>query len=286
MTIPEDLVSSTVRSVTIAVTSKDSFIDRIKKYYLLCVKSLVLYLRSFGWKITAAVTASFLGEPICNFMASVCYLLGLVKPFRFYDLNPKEITKEQAEKRPIILIHGNYSNPSNWLSFAKELKKHDLGPVYTVYLNSGNLTEKDVTIINRKMDEIRVHYSSYGKKPVFDLVGHSRGAEMAFLMGLDKKCWKISDSGKISISKEQYSINPSIGKIVRLGLSTSKTWLSHIKPDLLSKLHEVDGEYDIIREDDEYSSLDSKHKLVVSCGHLGVLYTKQAQSQVVNWLTS
>lgn len=254
----------------------------LKRKYFIKVALFLNFLRKKGKKFSPLVFASLLSEPVVTLKSSFIYLIGLVTPFRFFGLNPKKIKKEQASKNAILLLPGNYHNQSAFLCLAKHLKNKGLGPIYTVNLNSGPLTEKDRAILEEKIFEIERQYARYQKKPTIDLVGHSRGAEMAFCMGMERKNWKI-DQGVLTIDAGPKSLK--IGKVIRLGLSTSPKYRKKVAKEYLESIYEIDAAWDLICKKDEISDQRASHRYLASCGHLGLLYDKNVLKKVINWLT-
>lgn len=264
---------------------EQSFYEKNKRLYLESLEKKILSIREKGYKVTSFVLASFLGEPLATFKSSFCYPVGYRNQFNYFGLNPISLSPEQTEKRPILLLHGNYHNQSAFLFLAKILSEKDLGPVYTLNLHSGPLTEKDTDLIQEKIHQIQSQYEIYGKKVKIDLVGHSRGAEMAFCMGMDKSCWEITPEGNIVIDNENFEKNPHIGRVIRLGLSTSDSYRDQIDEKYLEEIYEIDAEFDLIREHDEISHQDPTHRLELPCGHVGLLQTEEALEQIADWLT-
>lgn len=172
--------------------------------------------------------------------------------FNFYNLNPTELKDEQLEKRPILLIHGNCHNQTAWLSLASGLEESDLGPVFTVDLPSGSVTEKDYEIVNEKIAAIQALYNKHVK---IDVVGHSRGGYIGYTL------------------KSQHHPE-DIGKVIRLGSISNEK--KH------EDLYEITGEFDVLVT--AKSVLDKEHQMEVDTGHLGLMYSPEAHKQIIQWL--
>lgn len=69
-------------------------------------------------------------------------------------------------------------------SMGKFFQDEEMGPIFTVNLADGELTEKDCGVVNAKIKEIQ---ALYGREVKVDLVGYSRGAELAFYLALPKE---------------------------------------------------------------------------------------------------
>lgn len=255
----------------------------LKRKYFKKISLFLEFLETKNCRFLSLALASYLSEPVASVKSSFYYLLGYLPIFRFFGLNPKKLTRAQATKNPILLLHGNYHNQSAFLFLAKKILKKNLGPVFTINLHSGSLTEEDRLLIEEKILEIQREYARYRKKPTIDLVGHSRGAEMAFCIGMAKENWNI-DQGKINIDTEKNAKNFAIGKVIRLGLSTSPTFRKKIAKEYLKTIYEVDAAFDMICKKEERSSQFHTHRYVASCGHLGLLQDKHVLEKVINWL--
>ena len=243
-------------------------------------------IRSFFTRIGAprlgrSITA-FCSEPIHSLRASIYYLLGYLEPFCFYQMNPHKIRPSQVKKRAILLIHGNFHNQSAWIALAKSLTQSNLGPIYTVNLNPGPLTEADREVINAKIAEIRSQYDVHGAKVVIDIIGHSRGSEMAFLTALEDNCWQIS-SGFKKITSEKVSFKPEIGRVIRVGTPTDDEEKNALPRDLLDRIYEIDASNDsfVLQK----SQVKKTNRILVDTGHLGLLFSPTVHRQILLWLT-
>lgn len=221
--------------------------------------------------VSSAIT--WIHEPKTNIKAALTFLLGVKKKFNFYNLNPI-ITESNAVKNPILLLHGNYHNQSAWLSLAKILQKNNIGPVFTVNLHNGPVTEKDQWIVDEKVNSIKQQYYHLGRKDVrIHLVGHSRGALLAFLYSLDQ------DNNKKNVIQNW---REDIGRIIRMGHPTTIEEKQILATPLLNSLFDIVATRDkiVTRE----SSLSDEQKFIINCGHLELLYSKQAHQIVLNLL--
>jgi hypothetical protein len=232
-----------------------------------------------GWILTAALLGTFLSEPLQGLRGGATFYLGWKKHFNFYGLNPKKISAEQANKRPILLLHGNYHNQSAWLALAKKLVRSKLGPVYTVNLPSGKLTIKDQQIINKKIEEIKAQYLVHGKHDIkIDIVGHSRGGQLAHLISFAN--WHIDDQG--NYFEDGRCIRPDIGKVIRLGNILNSEHVSDIYARKMGdRFYEIVGRYDVLTR--EKSLLEAAHQLELDCSHVQLLYSHAVHRQILEW---
>ena len=259
-----------------------SFLARIRVAYLTFVQKLIGAMYKAKWCGLAMSMGSLLVEPLHSIRAGLTTPLGWLKRFHFHGLNPKKITPEQVHKRPILLIHGNYHNQSAWLSLAKKLKKAGLGPLYTVNLHQGPLTESDREILHRKIDEIKSHYKHMNREQIqIDVIGHSRGAMMGFYMGLDSNTWGIDEQGNFYLKNGAVPLHPEIGKVIQIGNAASHWDLEHI--GLLSNVYEVVGAYDIVAPN--RSLLPLHQQFTQPSGHLGLIYSDAVHQKIIDWLS-
>lgn len=256
--------------------------EQIGAAYEKTVKKIIDFLRSYQLRSLSNIIGTQLLEPWSSFKCSLAYPLGLVNKFQFFGLNPDRITPEQAQKRPLLLLHGNMHNQSAWLSLAKVLQHSDGGPIYTVNLNNGPLTEDDRLIIYAKIEEIKRHYAEHGIDDVkIDIGGHSRGARMAFYSALTPNSWKIDAEGKPKVYPKRIDWRDDIGHIFRIGYPTSPKQDSWINGDLRDRIYEIDGIHDCLVDD--RSIADRDHRVSIDCGHLALLHAPEMHAQVDSW---
>lgn len=233
------------------------------------VLKLVKFLRHHGWNHTGLALGTILLEPLQALRATLHWPLNWKKLFDFHNLNPTVITPEQAKQQPILLLHGNYHNQSAWISFAKKLKKANIGPVYTVNFPHGAITDIDHSIINEAVERIKEQYAQHGVHDVkIHLVGHSRGGMLAHMTGLSH-------------------LKQSLGKIIKIGFVINQKELEQMheeSPHLKNHLYEITGQHDIIISDP--SLLPSQQKIEISVGHLRLVYSKDVHHQIIHWLKS
>ena len=219
-------------------------------------------------------------EPLAIMQASGTYHLGWKKDFHYEGSNPIFITQEQAKKNPILLLHGDLHNQSAWLSLAKKLQTADVGAVYTLNLPHHLLTNRDFELINAKIETIKSQYAHQGRTDVkINLVGHSRGAKIAYYLGIDPKAWKIK-KGKLILTGQPVALREDIGTIIKLGYPTSEWEVQHF--GILKNVYDITGNRDMIVK--HPSALPQDHQMIVNAGHLGVLYDDQVQEQIIKWL--
>lgn len=244
-------------------------------YYHQLIRRLILKL---GFSKGALTLVVFLSEPSKLFLAMSQYFLGFLEPFAFYKINPEEISKELAEKRSILLIHGNYHNQAAWLPLAQKLLDANLGPVYSVNLSGGPIKQADIDIINTKIAYIQKQYQKFGKKAEIDIVGHSRGGQLAFWMGFKDFFEK---GGRIFFNSKRK--RAEIKKIISIGSQRSKKDVScAILANSKHHLYEITAKHDLVHPEPSHLGRHSHYS--VDTGHLGLLYSSKVHEKVIQWL--
>lgn len=229
------------------------------------IRKFVQFLEKHRKPVAAMVFGTLLMEPREALRAGFMTFSNWKKPFNFFGMNPLEITEEQSKKRPIVLLHGNYHDQSAWLSLAKSLKRHNLGPVYTVNLPNGSLSDLDFEILRKKIQEIKRQYTRFNNNGIkIDLIGHSRGGTLAQLFA-----WNQSPCH-------------DIGRVILIGSVVDQKKMDSIAPEDLQRLYEITGKDDILVTDQ--SLCHGQNQEVVNVGHLGLLYAKETHHRVIQWL--
>lgn len=274
------IISTTIPSVS-------EVFERIISAYKKNVKSFLDYLKERGYLAPMMMISPWLLEPVSAAKASLLFPMGILEGwlgrFQFYGLNPTKITAEQAQMKPVLLIHGNYHNQSAWLPLAKVLQQSYKAPVFTINLNHGYLTEKDRPLLEKKLEEIKALYRAHGVEDVVvDYVGHSRGATVSLLAAADGHSWTICPKGMVKFSSDKAIWRKDAGRIIRIGFPTQREELEKIHPELRNRIIEIDGTDDLLVDD--RSLLEASNKTAVPCGHLSLLYSPKVHDVVLQHL--
>lgn len=258
-------------SASFSLAHKKSRWQKIGTSYRKTIESLVLYLTKYCFRL-AAVLGTLLTEPWSAIKAACRFPFNWRNHFNYHDLNPKTLTIEQAKKHPILLIHGDFHNQSAWLTLAKKLKYAGLGPVYTINLPSGEVTQYDYALILQKITEIKAQYSQQGiKKIKVNIVGHSRGGYLAH-----HSAWSILSS---KMSEDHF------GKIISLGSVLNNAELHSLKEhdsDFENKKFEITAAYDVLET--AISLLPPQNQMIINTGHLGLLYSNDVHQRIIQLL--
>lgn len=135
-----------------------SLYQRITQAYKKRIVEFVKFLDNHHWYVTSMVIGTLLSETREVLKSVFLWPSYWKKDFDFYGLNPKILSKEQRKENPVLLIHGNYHNPTAWLDLAKKLKEQYKGPIYTISLPNGDITSHDLDLVNKKMSDIAHQY--------------------------------------------------------------------------------------------------------------------------------
>lgn len=258
--------------------AKPCLYHRIRDAYNRAIGRMVDFLYRHQWHTLAIVLGTLLQEPFQVLKAGFTLPANWKKEFNYHGMNPKSLTDAQLKKRPILLIHGNLHNQTAWIELSKKLQRTDLGPVFTVDLPSGEVTEKDCDIVDKKIQEIKSLYEKRGISGInVDLVGHSRGCYIAH-----RRAYTDNQNGN-----RIWSLKPDMGKVILIGTPLDSTEIDQIKgidPNYLNRIYEITGQFDVLVR--EKSLLPANNHLELKTGHLGLLYSSAMHRRVIEVLNS
>jgi predicted esterase len=252
----------------LALSNKEtSWWDRITQAYFRALKGLMQWLEQRIGRGVALGVGSTLSEPISSTRAGLEMLFyNCFKTPRFSGVNPETLSPNQLAVKPVLCLHGNYHGPSAFTDIAAALKEaYDPG-IFTVQLPHGPRTEKDTHIINAKLKEIRDLYEAHGVPNVkIDLVGHSRGADLAF----------------------QHSVYQEIGKVVLIG-----AYCQHENETaaVQQRCLQINGANDCLTDTTrldratQKALTDPHHSQIIDTGHLKLIYHSQTHQSLIRWL--
>jgi hypothetical protein len=203
-------------------------------------------------------------------------LFGLRLPRGFgnlsnYGLNPSKLTPAQAQYPALLCLHGNYHNQSAWLPLAKYLynKKYP-GPIFTLNLPAGSITQQDTKLINEKIESIKTCYrESNGNENSLkiNLIGHSRGAHLVAY----RNYYRFEEN--------------SINKTILIGFSPSTTLVEfHKKTPPTYPTYYINGRYDALLFFNTLPKDTDGH--LVNTGHLGLLSHPETLEQCYSTLNT
>ena len=165
-----------------------------------CMKRVTTIIhRSLRWLVSTISAISY-----------EIFIIALCALNYFRNLEKKDLKEPtQAQKTPLLLIHGLYHNSSAWSFFKKELSKQSVGPIFTINLNNpfGSIVEH-AQKVQAKIDQIK----ALTLRNDIVLVGHSMGGLVA--------C--------------QYAFNPDVNKntevkqIITLGTPLEGTYTAYL----------------------------------------------------------
>lgn len=247
-------------------------------------------------KAIAKAVGVCLLEPHRALMIGARLPSGARKNFSPYALNPKEITPEQAELSPCLLVHGKWHNQGVWVSFAKYAKHQgNQHPLYTINLGGDLLKDEAFALLNAKIEEIQQQYKKQGKEDVqVHLVGYSAGAELCGAYGLGANAYgelerliteyrEKAEEDPFNQNKEiTFSARASIGKMIFLGGQREFVHSGFIEPQAYARFHEILGTGDFLCPIDPPNYEEKSY--VVSCSHLELPFSEAVQAKILEWI--
>lgn len=234
-------------------------------YYLykFAIASGVQFLRQIQWYWTANVVGALLWEPRQAFKAGADLEKGKVETFQHFGMNPTNLQEWQIGRTPILALHGKNGSQGMFLKMGEYFERNRLGPLFTVNLSDGELCEEDRDIIDAKIAEIQ----RVCECEKVDLLGYSRGAEMALYAALEKESYRIYN-GYCYQARKWKTWRPEVGKIIRIGSMTTKEEWKHLSHPMQESLWEIRGLDDIHMPEPSFA----KHAIEIDgVGHVGLV---------------
>ena len=161
------------------MTEESAYIGHLKRF--------TTYLQEHDLTTTSFVVAAFAAEPVDALVSGLRMFRGMKREFHEYDANPKHLTKAQASKPPVLLLHGYKHNQSAFIPMLSYFsKRHYDGPIFTVNMPSVDDEKIRHHVIDKKLQAIDVLYREQGVLPHPGephirgiIIGHSLGADEA-----------------------------------------------------------------------------------------------------------
>ena len=212
-------------------------------YYLYkhVVATSAQFLRRMEWLWAANVVGALLWEPREAIEAGNALSIGKETEFHHFGMNPTSLKEWQRDRIPILALHGKNGNQGMFLKMGEYFERHRIGPLFTVNLCAGELTEKNREIIDQKIAEIQSLYG-YGVK--VDLLGYSLGAEEALYSALPSGSYKIHE-GYCYQTQTWSEWRPEVNGVIRIGSMTLKSEWDHLSDSMKEVLWEIRGLDDI-----------------------------------------
>ncbi len=210
------------------------------------------------------------------------FLLAYKPHFNFYGLNPKKLSAEQKDHDPVILIHSNYTNQSTWLSLASTLSKKYKGPVFTVNITAGDLSQKDIDIIETKITDIKNLYNFDDPNDVVThFVGHSKGAWLAEYMSMNQSDWSLRDGQLYRVKDELLTYRPDVGTVIMIASGNKPVHYDSVT-EVANKFRYIHGTQDLLWQ--KRLELREEHIIDVECGHFALLNRPETHEAICQWL--
>lgn len=169
------------------VTTRAEHEDTHESAYITHVKKFTTRLQEKGFMTTGLVVAALAVEPVESIASGLRMNRGTRENFHAYHVNPTVLTKAQASKRPVLLLHGDKHNQSAFLPMLTYFYKQSYdGPIFTVNIPSVHDTKLRHHMIDKKIASIDALYKQQGVVPRPGephlrtlIIGHSWGADEA-----------------------------------------------------------------------------------------------------------
>lgn len=243
--------------------------------YKFCISCLVQQLRMWELRWQATVVGALFWEPLKSLQAGMAMNEGKEREFHPYGVNPVELTEKQLNSTPILALHGKNGTQGTFLAMARAFQEGDVGPLFTLNLCEGELTMEDQMRIDAKIQEIQ---ALYGEKVAVDLIGYSRGAEIALYMGLPTESWHIEEGGYCYQDRSWDRMRSDIGRIFRIGSMTLPEEWDKLSEPIRDRIYEVRGTEDILMPEKSLAY----HQLEVYEGHVGLVDSPSVHAYLIN----
>ncbi|MCB1109820.1 MAG: hypothetical protein KDK64_02475 [Chlamydiia bacterium] len=232
----------------------------------------VQFLRHYEWFWAANVMGALLWEPRASIAAGMDMDRGKGEALRDFGMNPTTLPSWQQGRTPILALHGKNGTQGTFLKMGTYFEAHQLGPLFTVNLSEGELTEADREVIDRKIEEIR---EICGDQPI-DLLGYSRGAEIALYAALDQESYRIHE-GYCYQTQAWTSWRPEVRRVVRMGSMMTEGEWNYLSPTMQESVWEIRGLDDIHMPEPSCAI----HKVEVEgVGHVGLTSSPEVFEQL------
>ena len=238
----------------------------VNPYYLYkyAVASSVQFLRRMEWLWTASVVGALLWEPREAIRAGSALSVGKEEAFHHFGMNPTSLKKWQEGRTPVLALHGKNGNQGMFLKMGEYFERNKLGPLFTVNLCSGELTEKNRKIVDQKIVEIQ---ALYGRDVKIDLLGYSLGAEEALYSALPNGSYTIHE-GYCYQTQSWSKWRPEVNRVIRIGSMTLKDEWDHLSDSMKEMLWEIRGFDDIHMPEPSFSH---NRVEIDGVGHVGLV---------------
>lgn len=238
----------------------------VSPYYLYkhAVATSVQFLRRIEWLWAASVIGALLWEPREAIRAGNALSLGKEEVFHHFGMNPTRLEEWQKDRTPILALHGKNGNQGMFLKMGEYFERNRIGPLFTVNLCAGELTEKNREIIDQKIAEIQ---TLCGHDIKIDLLGYSLGAEEALYSALPSGSYKIHE-GYCYQTQAWSEWRPEVNRVIRIGSMTLKGEWDHLSDSMKEVLWEIRGLDDIHMPEPSFAH----HRVEIDgVGHVGLV---------------
>ena len=242
----------------------ESYCSSPHDVYKHIVATSMQFLRSAQWTWTANVVGALLWEPRAAIETGIALQGGKESEFHYFGLNPTQLNEWQKDRTPILALHGKNGNQGMFLKMGEFFEKNQIGPLFTVNLCAGELTEKNREIIDQKITEIQ---TLYGREIQIDFLGYSLGAEEALYAALVKDSYRIHE-GYCYQTRSWEKWRPEVNRIIRIGSMTLEEEWKHLSDSMKPMVWEIYGGDDIHMPEPSFACHSVK---IDGVGHVGLI---------------
>lgn len=218
-------------------------------------------------------------------------LCGLLYPFGLFPpSSPKPTSPSPKLKTPILLIHGYLHNHSGWVFAKYQLSKANLGPIYTINLDS--LTH-DIPHFARQVQQKALEIEEETGIHSLILIGHSMGGLVSAYYNEN-----LAPKGKITnlvtigspLSGTQIA-SYGLGRCAKQMQYQSrflKTLSTQISHNDSTRYFHVLGKNDAVISPwhSAHGPQPTNPSLVLEgYGHISLLFSQRVCSQIVQWIS-
>lgn len=222
---------------------------------------------------TANLFGALLWEPKEAIGAGLAMRKGHDKLFQHHGMNPTHLLDWQKGCTPILALHGKDGTQGHFMKMGEYFLEHRIGPFFTVNLSSGELTQKDIEIVEQKLAEIK---KLCGCEKVH-LLGYSRGAELAHYIAQEPGSFTMNNGYCRQLKKSSHW-RTDIECIIRIGSMTNQKEWETLSKEMQAHVWEVRGLDDIHMPE---RSLAGKQAVeIAGIGHLGLMTSTKVFSEL------
>lgn len=265
MTYFQEKIHSSVPLHTLGPFYKKIFYPLQQKSAKILIKTFdkIPFFKSFFYKLSRFFATSLVESP------ALCKTI-------FYQCLPRRKQKSlQIHNAPVLLLHGNCSDPSCFTPLIQHLEKAGCQAM-AISLSSFGVTPKDQENIEQAISRLCFHHNQK-----VHVIAHSKGVDAFLSTLLEKSCYRIENwKNDLHVKATQYKtrILQNIQSVHCLGEFVSNKVTYFPEKILLQEFH---AKQDIIIKKPLLKTSYSFND-----GHLGILFNPSVHRQISSVIQS